>query len=443
MLDIPVVADQDLPRARRALLSARIPEDRIAICDSRLAALRAMESRKRVIVQDPFLLMDLPLDIIVEATGRPEAGAAHAAAAIRNGLHVAMVNKETDVTVGPMLKHLADAAGVVYTPVDGDQHGLLIKQVAWARRIGLEVLCGGKSLDAEIVFDPAEPDHAESGRQGDGETRRSGEDRLFHPLPWGVERSAVQPSLEARRNRLGGRGRIGNWDLVELAIMANATGLTPDPLAARSVHCPAVYTSEIPHVLCPTGMGGILGSRSVVDAVTCLRRSGEAGLGGGVFVVFATEGDVAQAALRRGGVCHNAAGDAVLITYPYHLLGIEAITSILDAALGIGTLTGDYLPRYDVFLRATRDLDAGTIVGDDHSPDFDAFLAPAAPVSALKPLPAHLANGNRLAMSVARGAVLTCHMVIAPADSTLWALRAQQDQQFLVTPESYHSTGTV
>ena len=75
--------------------------------------------------------------MIAEATGSAEAGAVHGSEAIRNGKHVAMINKEADVTVGPILKHHADRAGVVYTAVDGDQHGLLMGLVSWARELGL------------------------------------------------------------------------------------------------------------------------------------------------------------------------------------------------------------------------------------------------------------------------------------------------------------------
>src|SRR5207245_10206962 len=150
----PAVAGRRLDAARRAYGGAGVPEDAIVRCDSRRAALRAIEAGKRVIAADPLLLMELPLEVIVEATGHPESGARHAEAAIRHGQHVAMVTKEADVTVGPMLKRLADEAGVVYTAVDGDQHGLLIGLVAWARRLGLEVLCGGKARDQEVICDP-------------------------------------------------------------------------------------------------------------------------------------------------------------------------------------------------------------------------------------------------------------------------------------------------
>ena len=125
-LDISVLADINPDAAHRAYQLSGYPEDEIVSCESRKAALQALESGKRVIVTDAQLLMDLPLDVIVESTGSPEGGARHAREAIRNGKHVVMVNKETDVTVGPMLHVLAEQAGVVYTAVDGDQHGLLI-----------------------------------------------------------------------------------------------------------------------------------------------------------------------------------------------------------------------------------------------------------------------------------------------------------------------------
>src|SRR6266511_2444682 len=106
-LEIPAVADQDAGAARLAYQRVGVGEDDLALCDSHHAALRALEAGKSVIVEDPLLLMELPLDVIVESTGVPEAGARHADAAIRHGKHVAMVNKEADVTVGPLLKHLA------------------------------------------------------------------------------------------------------------------------------------------------------------------------------------------------------------------------------------------------------------------------------------------------------------------------------------------------
>ena len=80
----------------------------------------AIESGKYAVVEDPMIMMELPLDVIVESTGIAEAGARHALAAIHAGKHVVMVNKETDSAVGPILQQLAKRQGLTYTQVDGD-----------------------------------------------------------------------------------------------------------------------------------------------------------------------------------------------------------------------------------------------------------------------------------------------------------------------------------
>ena len=86
-LEVQVVSDIDLASSRLAFTRAGFSDDDIVECDSRSAALQAMERGRRVILSDPLLMMDLPLDVIAEATGSAEAGAAHASEAIRNGKH--------------------------------------------------------------------------------------------------------------------------------------------------------------------------------------------------------------------------------------------------------------------------------------------------------------------------------------------------------------------
>ena len=110
-LDVSVVADVDVDKGRQAYRLAGVDEEHIAVCDSRATALDALERGARVVLEDAELMMELPLTLVAEATGVAEAGARHAAAAIRHGKHVAMVNKEADVSVGPILKHRADRAG--------------------------------------------------------------------------------------------------------------------------------------------------------------------------------------------------------------------------------------------------------------------------------------------------------------------------------------------
>ena len=119
-LDVPVVADINIEASRQAYRKAGIAEEDIVVCEGRAGALRALEAGKRVVLQDALLMMDLPLDVIATATRVPEAGARYAYESIRHGKHVVMIDKEADSVVGPILKHLADRAGLVFTTDDGD-----------------------------------------------------------------------------------------------------------------------------------------------------------------------------------------------------------------------------------------------------------------------------------------------------------------------------------
>ncbi|MGH7189733.1 MAG: Gfo/Idh/MocA family oxidoreductase, partial [Acetobacteraceae bacterium] len=84
------------------------------------------------------------IEIVVEATGNPAAGIAHARAAIGAGKHIVMVNVEADALAGPLLAREAEAAGVVYSLAYGDQPALICELVDWARAAGFRVLAAGK-----------------------------------------------------------------------------------------------------------------------------------------------------------------------------------------------------------------------------------------------------------------------------------------------------------
>ena len=227
-------------RGGRAYRHAGVDEERIVVCDSRSAALHALERGDKVVLEDAGLMMELPVALVAEATGLPEAGARHAAAAIRHGKHVAMVNKETDVSVGPILKHRADRAGVVYTAVDGDQHGLLIGLVDWARTLGLRVIAGGKACDGEYLHDPVPRTVRRRTRRRDYRVQLDDATApAFDPIPSGQVETVV-----ATRSRItSGFPAIGGWDLGEMAIAANATGLLPD---VPELHAPIVTWQRFP-----------------------------------------------------------------------------------------------------------------------------------------------------------------------------------------------------
>ena len=64
------------------------------------------------------------IDVLLDVTGAVEDAIAPVLAAIEHGKHVLLMNPELDGTLGPLFKHKADKAGVVFTDVDGDQPGV-------------------------------------------------------------------------------------------------------------------------------------------------------------------------------------------------------------------------------------------------------------------------------------------------------------------------------
>ena len=421
LLEIPVIADLDPQAARVAYHHAGITDDDIALCTNRADTTRAMESGKFVITEDPMLLMDIPIDVVIEATGVPEAGARHAHEAIQHGKHVAMINKETDAVIGPILKHLADSAGVVYTPVDGDQHGLLIGLVLWARSLGLEVLCGGKARNAECIYDP-EVRTVSCGRAT--VAVKESEAWALNRIPDGE----AERYTAARREILASFPKTSNSDLGEMTVAANATGLMPD---TPPLHLPVVRISEIPEVLCPAEEGGILQTRGVIDIVTCLRQADDAGLGGGVFVVVSCENDYSRTVLTTKGLIPNSRGSTAVIYRPYHLCGVETPISILSAALlNVPTGASTIQPHVDLVAKSNCELSAGTILGGGQTNDIGAAILPASPTIGANPLPFYLVTGNRLSRDIAAETLITQEMVSPPSDSLLWSLRRQQETYF-------------
>ena len=75
MLDVPVVCDLDVERAKPSFLPAGYAEDDIVIAESTSARVTSMESGKRVVLADALLIDEIPVDIVVKATGNPEATA--------------------------------------------------------------------------------------------------------------------------------------------------------------------------------------------------------------------------------------------------------------------------------------------------------------------------------------------------------------------------------
>ncbi|HLI99731.1 MAG TPA: Gfo/Idh/MocA family oxidoreductase, partial [Bradyrhizobium sp.] len=113
-LEVSVIADLDIERAREACRTVGWDENRIAATTFTADGLKALSGN---------------IEVVVEATGNPAVGIKHARAAIAHGKHIVMVNVEADVLAGPLLAEEAQQAGVVYSLAYGDQPALTAEMV--------------------------------------------------------------------------------------------------------------------------------------------------------------------------------------------------------------------------------------------------------------------------------------------------------------------------
>lgn len=416
-LDVVAMCDRDTVRARAAALVAGHPAERIRVCANLTEARAAVEAGAVAVVDSAAVLVQLPLVALLEATGDPEAAAATALAAIEAGRHVVIATKEAEIVVGAELACRATERGVVHSPVDGDQPSLLIGLVAWARMLGLPVVCAGKSSESDFVWDPDAGTVTAWGR-----TEVAADYRECFSL--GSE------SALARRHALP-FARTTVPDLCEMGIVANHTGLLPD---CPDLHAPIARTIDLPTLFRPKAQGGLLAGTGRVDMFNCLRRPDELSFAGGVFVVVQAPDEATGRLFAAKGIPTCPQHRYVLLHNPVHLLGAEAAMSVLSAVqLGCSTGGIEVKPVVDLVALAARDLDRGEVLamGPRHEiPGLGYALQPAQPLGVDAPLPYYLALGARLRRPVRRGEALRGADVDLPQGSTLLRLRQAQDARF-------------
>jgi predicted homoserine dehydrogenase-like protein len=120
-MEVVVLADVDTRAAWEAFASTGVEKENIVEAEAPGPAMDALRAGKRVVTGSYTLAAQLEtVNIITDVTPSPAIGAETARAGIRNGKDVVLVNIEADVTVGRVLKKLAQDAGVLYSVSSGD-----------------------------------------------------------------------------------------------------------------------------------------------------------------------------------------------------------------------------------------------------------------------------------------------------------------------------------
>jgi predicted homoserine dehydrogenase-like protein len=392
-LEVPVIVDLDPQRARDACHTVGWAAARIDATTFTDDALQAIDMEA--------------IEVVVEATGNPSVGIRHARAAIMAGKHIVMVNVEADALAGPLLSEEARKAGVVYSLAYGDQPALTAELVDWARATGFHVVAAGKGtkyLPAYHYVTPAEVwEH------------------------YGL--SADEAQSAGMNPQMFNSFLDGTKSAIEMAAIANATELD---VPGNGLQFPPCGVDDLPHVLRPREVGGVLVKPGVVEVVSSLERDGRPvfrDLRWGVYVVLEAPNDYAADCFRQYGLKTDASGRYAAMYKPYHLIGMELNISVLSVALRREATGRPRGFRGDVVAVAKRDLRTGETLDGEGGYTVWGKLMPAADSLVAGALPIGLAHQVKLVRGVAYGSIVRwCDVEINVRDDTILARREMEDK---------------
>lgn len=382
------IADLDPGRARDACRAAGWSEERIAATvylDDGAAAARA------------------GAEVVIEATGAPEAGLDHALAAIGAGAHVVMVNVEADVLAGPVLAEAARSAGVVLSMAYGDQPALVSEMVDWARATGFEVAAAGKGTKYLPAYHAVTPDEVW--------------------LHYGL--TPEQAAAAGMNPQMFNSFLDGTKSAIEMAAIANACRLD---VPEAGLAFPPCGVDDLARVLRPRAIGGQIERDGMVEVVSSLERDGRPvfrDLRWGVYVVLKARSDYAAACFRQYGLPTDETGLYAAMYKPFHLIGMELSVSVLSAALRKEPTGSTREWRGDAVAVAKRDLKAGEVLDGEGGFTVWGRACPASLSARERLLPIGLAHRVRLLADVPAGQSLRMADVSLDATATGVRLRRQ------------------
>ncbi|MSO91885.1 MAG: flagellar biosynthesis protein FlgA [Rhodospirillales bacterium] len=398
------VADLSAARAKAALATTGWPPERLAT--------NPAEARKRGttwLTEDSGALIAADgVEVVIDATGDPAAGIRHVLLCCEHRRHVVMVNVEADVLAGPLLARKAREAGIIYSLAYGDQPSLICEQVDWARTIGFEVVAAGKGTLYMPEFHASTPETV-----------------------WGHYGLTPERAKESGLNaKMFNSFLDGTKSGIEMAAVANATGLTPAPDGLTFPPCAA---KDLAKTLIPGDAGGCLHHKGQVEVISSRTREGadiDDHLRWGVYVTFEAPTDYVKRCFSDYGLVTDATGRYSALWRPYHLIGLELGVSVASVALR-GEATGAAQGFVaDVAACAKRDLAAGEALDGEGGATVWGRLMPAADSLAQGVLPIGLAHGVKLKNAIRAGAIVRWADVEIKETSDALLVRREMEAAF-------------
>ena len=387
-MELVAISNRKIEGAIRAYKEAQ--HDDVCHVDSKTQLDDNINKGVHSVTEDAMILCQAEnIDVILEVTGAIEFGAQVAIEAIRNGKHFVAMNAELDGTLGPILKHYADKAGVVFTNVDGDQPGVIMNLYRFVKGIGVKpVLCGNIKGLQDPYRNPT--------------TQESFAKR------WGQKPNMVTSFAD------------GTKISFEQAIVANATGMH---VGRRGMFGPTVSPgTPLDEAIKLFPSNSLLEGEGIVDYVVGAEP------GPGVFVIGTHDNPLQQHYLN---LYKLGEGPFYLFYTPYHLCHFEVHNTIARAVLfNDATITPIGEPMVDVVATAKKNLNKGEII--DGIGFYMTYGVAENSDTALSEnlLPMGLAEGCKLKYSLQKDTVLTYADVIIPTNRLCDQLIDEQNNLF-------------
>jgi len=408
-IHVVAVADLNPDRTRASLSRVGWQEERHG---ARSLAEAARHGTTHVTDDAAAAIASAEAEIVIDATGHPAAGIRHALACCLHGKHIVMVNVEADALAGPLLAQRAREAGIVYSLAYGDQPALICEMVDWCRAAGFEVVAAGKGTKYLPEYHASTPATVWPYYGFTPETVAAGDfnAQMFNSFLDGTKSA------------------------IEMAAVANATGLRPAP---AGLDFPPCGVDDLARILKPRDEGGVLHRAGQVEVVSSLERDGRPvfrDLRWGVYVTFragdARGEDYVRRCFREYGFSTDPSGRYSAMYKPYHAIGLELGISVASAGLRREPTGQPQAWHGDVVATAKRDLAAGETLDGEGGYTVYGKLTPAAASKALGGLPLGLAHGVTLRRAVVAGEPVRWDDVIYDANDDAVRFRREMESRF-------------
>ena len=264
-------------------------------------------------------LDDVELDIVIEATGTPAAGAIVAKNVLNRGINLILLNVETEATIGLALRKEAEKNNAIVTVADGDEPVAALDLYNFATELSFEVISIGK-----------------------------GKNNPFNTFAT-PDLLIKEATLKHMNPKMLTSFVDGTKTMVEMTALANFLDFNIDVDGMHGIE--ATY-ENINKYYIPKKDGGLLDESNIVDFAF--------GIAPGVFAVIYSEDEYVNYEMEY---LKMGKGPYWTLARPYHLTSLEIPRTIRHIMLEKSSKLSARSWNVEVVAYAKQDIEPGTNLG--------------------------------------------------------------------------------